>query len=140
MEQKKEIMEAKDLRIGNLVSFTDWPAKDVKIKLNRDNLFMENFIEFFCDPIPLTEDWHNRFGSFKDGFNSFRYPLPRKNNRNIVVIFQGDYVMLVQDEDAGFDKDVVSIWNRDLTKRDMYVYEWQNLFKCLTGEELTLRK
>lgn len=136
-----------DLRIGNFLYI---PGLDRIVIVSAiykshfrcedmNGISFEESVRVNYTPIPLTEEWHNKFGSFKDDFKSFRYPLPRKNNINVVVIFQGDYVMLVQDEDAGYDKDVVSIWNRDLTKRDMYVHEWQNLFWCLTGEELEIK-
>lgn len=36
------------------------------------------------------------------------------------------------------DNDMVSIWNKDFTKRNMYVHEWKNLYKSLSGTELTL--
>jgi hypothetical protein len=87
------------------------------------------------EPIPLTEEWHNRFGVIKNGFHSFEYPLPRKNNIDVKVIFTGDYVFLRQGK-GNHEDDVVSIWNKDLTKRDMYVHEWQKLYFSLTGEEL----
>jgi hypothetical protein len=65
---------------------------------------------------------------------SFEYVLQRKNNIDVKVVFQGDYVFLRQ----GLS-DVITIWNKDLTKRDMYVHEWQNLYFSLTGEELTTK-
>lgn len=93
-------------------------------------------------PIPLNEEWHNKFGIEKDGFNSFRYELPRNNNMKIVVIFQGDYVFLRQGQtdNKNISDDVISIWNTDLSKRDMYVHEWQNLYYALTNKELTIKE
>ena len=87
-------------------------------------------------PIPLTEEWHNKFGIKKDGFGSFIYKLPRVNNIKIRVVFNGDYVFLRQGLGRSIDDDIVSIWNKDLTKRDMFVNEWQNLYHALTGKEL----
>jgi len=147
-------MKAKELRIGNYV---DVPRKDqspfridafeslsktfVKVAMVHPE-HGENFhpLTWYGDdltPIPLTEEWHNKFGVIKSGFESFEYSLPIKNNMYIKVIFIGDYVMLRQGE-GNHEDDVVSIWNKDLTKRDMYVHEWQNLYFALTGEELTL--
>jgi len=92
-------------------------------------------------PIPLTEDWHNKFGVEKDGFHSFEYDLPRNLTIKCKVVFDGDYVFLRQDTNGKrHDDSLVTIWNKDLTKRDMYVHEWQNTYRRLAGEELTIKK
>ncbi len=131
-------MESKDLRIGNYImqggkitcveklsnSIDDWDDWD-RTNGKRTQEYQ---------PIPLTEEWHNKFGIQKNGFMSFEYVLQRKNNIDVKVVFQGDYVFLRQ----GLS-DVITIWNKDLTKRDMYVHEWQNLYFSLTGEELTTK-
>ena len=99
----------------------------------KEHLFTRRFES--VRPILLTEEWHNKFGIQKNGFGNFEYILPRKNNINIKVIFCTDYVMVRQGEDK-IDDDVLSIWNKDLTRRDMYVHEWQNFYYSLCGEEL----
>jgi hypothetical protein len=139
-------MKANELRIGNLayIDWLDidtgkWHQKEHEITY-RDLWNLENgneLVKQSYDPIPLTEEWHNKFGVIKNGFESFEYVLPRKNNISLKVIFTGDYVMLKQGEGTPQD-DIVSIWNKDITKRDMFVHEWQNLYFALTGEELTL--
>ena len=92
-------------------------------------------------PIPLTEEMHNKFGVYKNGFNNFEYELHIKNNFSIKIIFSGDYVFLRQSNSHNIhEDDVVSVWNKDLTKRDMYVHEFQNLYFSLCGEELTFKK
>ena len=94
-----------------------------------------------CLPIQLTEEMHNKFGVYKNGFNNFEYELPIKNNFSIKIIFSGDYVFLRQSNSHNIhEDDVVSVWNKDLTKRDMYINEFQNLYFALTGEELTFKK
>jgi hypothetical protein len=93
----------------------------------------------WCKPIPLTEEWHNNFGVKKDGFGSFVYKIPRKNNSNIKVIFSRDYVMLRQGK-GRIDDDLIAIWNKDIKKRDMFVHEWQNLYFSLCGEELMIKE
>jgi hypothetical protein len=129
-------MNARELKIGNLVL----EGGEVVLLSTNYELFkclvnVDRGIGF--EPIPLTEEWHNKFGTSKNGFKSFEYVLPRKNNIDLKVIFTGDYVMLRQGQGT-LEDDVVSIWNKDLTKRDMYVHEWQNLYFALTGEELTI--
>lgn len=130
-------MKASELRIGNLVI----DGHDVEVVNYRMiEMLVKNQAEF--DPIPLTEEWHNKFGVIKNGFDSFEYELPRKNNFNLKVIFTGDYVMIRQSsmDTSPMDDDIITVWNTDLTRRDMYVHEWQNLYVALTGEELTIKQ
>jgi hypothetical protein len=94
-----------------------------------------------CDtlqPIPLTEDWHNKFGCKKDGFGSYVYKI----RYNQTVVFSGDYVYLrefAKSIGPSVEDDMCVLWNKDFKKRDMYVNEWQNLFHSLTGEELEVK-
>ena len=142
-------MKANELRIGNRVNMPFLGCLELEViglavkddfqlyiqSKSFENTFFEKPEKY--RPIPLTEEWHNKFGVFKNGFESFEYVLPRKNNISLKVIFTGDYVMLKQGKGTPQD-DIVSIWNKDITKRDMFVHEWQNLYFALTGEELTL--
>lgn len=150
-------MEAKELRIGNLFyfPFTGEKIEVLGINAHEYSEGIYNTISFkkgtnlYCEkievlkPILLTEEWHNKFEVVKNGFNQFEYNCPTKNNFNVAIIFVGDYVYIRQREDKNkpsLSDDLISIWNKDLTKRDMYVHEWQNLYFALTGEELTIKK
>lgn len=128
-------MNKEELRIGNL-------TEQGEVKSFFENGIHVGFGKCYnfneLEPIPLTEEWHNKFGAKKSGFNSFEYILPETNNLNIKIVFSGDYVFLRQGQGKSYDDDLVSVWNKDLTKREMFVHEWQNLYKSLTNEELTL--
>ena len=137
-------MKANELRLGNYL--TDRIHRTILVsEIRPEHLVfylgngtkMKHHINTFS-PIPLTEEYHNKFGVKKDGFNSFVYILPRKLNINIKIVFQGDYVFLRQGNGSRED-DVVSVWNSDLAKRDMYVHEFQNLYFALTNKELTIK-
>ena len=136
-------MIAKDLRIGNLVLFSDNSTIFTVSGLHEFGMdcfddIEETYIEYDrFEGIKLTEEWHNKFGVTKNGFNAFKYVIQRNNNIDLQVIFSGDYVMIRQGK-GELEDDIVSIWNKDLTKRDMYIHEWQNLYFALTGEELQL--
>ena len=140
-------MKANELRIGNLVyTNSRWDKNGISIvnkisaidiQVRTNGVYQTYYLHEQINPIPLTEEWHNKFGVIKNGFESFEYVLPRKNNISLKVIFTGDYVMLKQGEGTPQD-DIVSIWNKDITKRDMFVHEWQNLYFALNGEELTI--
>jgi len=88
-------------------------------------------------PIPISEKWHNRFGVEKNGFDSFEYELPRKVNIRVKVVFTDDYVYLRQSNDGiSLNDSLITIWNKDVAGRYIYVHEWQNLYNSLTGEKL----
>jgi hypothetical protein len=138
------MIQANELRIGNLVKTnSEWHENGISeihyisplhIVVRTNGVYQPYDINKI-EPIPLTEEWHNKFQVYKNGFNSFEYVLPRKNNIYLKVIFTGDFVMLKQE--YGLSQVIVSIWNKDITKRDMFVHEWQNLYFALTSEELT---
>jgi hypothetical protein len=141
MEQKTQNqLKASDFRVGNWVrlylnhsDFTEF-----QIELPDLNL-IENDKSRNYQPIPLTEAWHNKFGVELNGFKQFVYILPRNRNIDVKVVFDRDYVFIRQGS-GGVTDDVFAVWNNDVTKRDMYVHEWQNLYHALTGEELTYGK
>ena len=85
----------------------------------------------------MTEEWHNRFGVFRNGFGQFEYILERNLNFNLRIIFTQDYIMLRQTTNNPINDDIISIWNKDLVKRNIYVHEWKALYLALSGEELT---
>ena len=87
---------------------------------------------------PLTEEWHNKFKVKINGHHSFLYELPRNNTIKLAVVFNGDYIFLRQG-DKPSEYELVTLWNTDVTRRDMFVHEWQNLYFALTGEELTVK-
>ena len=128
-------ISAQELRIGNYIEYN---GEIMKLDGSLLCCYIQNELEFPFNPIPLTEEMHNKFGVYKNGFNNFEYELPIKNNFSIKIIFSCDYVFLRQSNSHNIhEDDVVSVWNKDLTKRDMYINEFQNLYFYLTGEELT---
>ena len=134
-------MNTKELRIGNYLNLK-YPLTESSKFIRIGVLSIKKVNTLSVDkyePILLSEEWHNKFGVIKNGFNNFEYKLKSIFNFNITVIFSDDYVMLRQGkEKKSYNDDMVVIWNKDLTKRDMYVHEWQNLYYSLTGKELTI--
>ena len=142
------MINKQDIRIGNYVEYRIQDELDdrkewweLSIIDSTDLQILESRIDDYYRAIPLTEEMHNKFGCYKNGFNNFEYELPIKNNFSIKIIFSGDYVFLRQSNSHNIhEDDVVSVWNKDLTKRDMYVHELQNRYFSLCGEELTFKK
>jgi len=139
-------MKANELRIGNLVKHVDSDSifkvtgihefgLDCESKDESTYMEYENF-----EPVQLTPEYHKKLGAYTVvELNYYRYTLPRKNNSRLTVNFKGYGIDLHQylTDRTDQDLEVINIWDFNLTKREMYVHEWQNLYFILTGEELT---
>ncbi len=114
-------MEAKDLRIGNLV----YGAYDTVIKLTTSQLV--NFSVGMEDikPIPLTEQWLLDFG-FKFSDQIMAYEIELQNENNLLIDTTNLYYYQI-----GYD---VYWTNPHYIK---YVHSLQNLYFALTGKDLT---
>jgi len=92
----------------------------------------------FIQPIPLTPEWHIRFGAKRNGFNDFVYQVSDIKT----ISFSGDYVFMrdfdIDINAPGMTDNICTLWNNDIRKRSMYVHEWQNMWNIMTGTELTL--
>jgi hypothetical protein len=122
-------MEAKDLRVSNVVSvdgFTVVVDSITNVGIN----------------IELTPEWHAKFGIKFDGHLQFEYMIDEKIECYYKkVVFSDDYVYLRQSTDKYAHNDqLVTLWNNDTKKRPMWVHEWQNMYSLLTGNELQLIK
>ena len=136
------MIQSNELRIGNYVehiSFGIVPIegiiRDSLKTIYKKNEFWDDFK--FHKPIPLTEEWHNKFGITKNGFGNFVYEISKRQ----LILFSGDYVFLRDlerlDGKLSHLDNMCTLWNKDITKRDMFVNEWQNLYFALTNKELT---
>lgn len=137
-------MKATEFRIGNLIKYDN---RVFEIDVIANQFPTLNTPEFGIgvvdwnniEPIPLTEEWHNNFGVKKDVFGFFEYKIEKKGNFDIIIVFSGDYVTLKQNS-GKFSDDLIRIRNKEVTKRDMFVHEWQNLYFSLCGEELIIKE
>jgi hypothetical protein len=127
------MIQAKDLRIGIWAEFELYGIKQIRQIENTDFEFISDNELRCADPIPLTEEWHLKFGAEKERDEVYCYTIPTKRNINIVIRFNGMDMYMYQGDDR------ILFWDCDYTLRGMYVHEWQNLFNCLTGEELTIK-
>ena len=129
-------MEAKELRIGNLVlanGLYDGQIKTVEQIGSRGTLREKSRVLFFkeggrageftedCDGIPLTEEWLLKFGFEKDkkGFL-----------HNVRFVFHHIYGWKILEN---WIKNWVGI------REIKYVHELQNLYFALTGKEIELK-
>lgn len=143
-------MEAKELRIGNLVTdeFYDSFKIVIEVKsINNEgiNLIVENDGEYpemasywiepeytfdKLRPIPLTEEWLLKFGFEKDSVNDYNLCVTIHGNI-FLTAFSDDYktVYLYQNYEMA----------TDYAAKVKYVHQLQNLYFALTGEELTIK-
>ena len=119
-------MKASELRIGNWVEIQGLESKIISVDTEGcicENEYCEDFennnITQNLQPIPLTEEWLERFGFEYSDLNgdSGLWKIPP---------FQiyGKYNQFIYD------------YRLDVN----YVHQLQNLFYCLTGEELIIKK
>lgn len=116
-------MKATELRIGNLVKWnyeesSDGNAYPVEYGYELDDIKNNPNI---VKPIPLTEEWLERFGFEKttSGISAFL-------KTESVTFWWGGHFVNMSDNETQYNLVNVS-----------YVHQLQNLYFALTGEELT---
>lgn len=146
---KHEKLEAKDLRIGNLISTPTNKAHIIKEIFIRGedsdgDYLIDNWNISTIEPIPLTEEWLIKLGFEKTEsiiMDSYTLLLPMIGSKVLSVnIEQGNQYMYIKDFETDDTKceprDLVCLRNSDSHGR-FYVHQLQNLYFALTGEELT---
>lgn len=128
------ILQAKDLRIGNLVDRGDYTCEIISI--SKEGLMTqpidykgENSSELVIQPIPISEEWLLKLGFKKekysdllpDGFTEytigrFEFTIDETNNSN--------YFWIVDTDEGNYSVEC------------NYVHELQNLYFALTKKEL----
>ena len=125
-------MEAKDLRIGNLVipEYAS-PDKDLYVELTTKDIYYMDGGVYHFEPIPLTEDWLIKFG--------FEY---RKKTYSLNTSSESFDYFFIEKYGFGLWKHNKGYSINELTKpTDFYIeytHQLQNLFHALTGKELEI--
>jgi hypothetical protein len=123
-------MKSNELRIGNWVEQPNGGVTRVTAILNDLQIKTETgYIDKYCRPIPLTEEWLLKFGFEKDEIGQlFLEPYIDDVEANIVFYLEGDEVVLRDSFEDIF-----------LT-RVHFIHQLQNLHHALTGKELKLKE
>ena len=135
-------MKASELRIGNLVMFnSQYDALSGDGNWHEINLEAEDFLSLeelitAYEPIPLTEEWLEKFGFDKvEDLGDMVYYEPKNSGVRrygicynheewqFMLIVKNEYTTLIYDEDYF-----------------QYVHQLQNLVFALTGKELELKE
>lgn len=125
-------MEAKELRIGNLVYWNGEVDMINSLSSMEPFLVTSDFnkcVEWDeLEPIPLTEEWLVKFGFVKDADGSYL-----KFKMAIFLDKRFKYNLYLQTEETSSKWFEVGI-------KIKHVHQLQNLFFALTGEELTIKE
>ena len=133
-------MEARELRIGNWVyqgskygeqECSSYEIYQYSLYCGGSDSVSDYYKEW--KPIPLTEEWLLKFGFSAKDYKKGYIGIDHKAGSMIT-----DFV-LTYPKVLGEHQDVF-VWEHSKWKYNTfkYVHELQNLFYCLTGEELTL--
>lgn len=128
-------MEAKELRIGNFI----FNGNNQIVEINIDRLrLLEKGINY--EPIPLTQEWLLKFG-FKKQKAVYIPVFSKRTNSKIWFSVYGreEY----QDPNELHINDPKKWFSVEYNKFDVkikYIHQLQNIYWCLTGEELTLKE
>ena len=119
-------MKANELRLGNLVLYSDKNETPIPTTINidiSDLILLNNSVkDVLYEPIPLTEEWLLKFGfEKKEGYyDRYYYSIDGMN---------------IKIDDDMFETEV----GECLYKSIKYVHQLQNLFFAINDEELTMK-
>ena len=120
-------MKASELRLGNWVEQPNDGVTRVTAVLNDLQIKTETgYVDKYCRPIPLTEEWLLKFG-FKG--------LP-VNYMGFYEFIIGTFSIIREQDEYCFPYETYNGDNIDLEIK--HVHQLQNLYFALTGEELEL--
>lgn len=111
-------MEARELRIGNLVLFEPFKGSGFEIISVQELPFKKRNV---VEPIPLTEDWLVKFG-FENLYDT------RWQNYSVDLFGDSEGYWLLSEERTNWPKPI------------KYVHQLQNLYFALTGKELEINQ
>lgn len=122
-------MEAKELRIGNLVEYEDDESIFKVTSIEKSGLGVENESESVIwididkfDPISMTEEWLLKFG-FKIN-DEGRHKTVSNNEVKFYITYFNEVLFM-------------DLLNRNIHIK--YIHQLQNIYFAVTGEELEIR-
>jgi hypothetical protein len=126
------MIQAKELRIGNLFLFTDEP-KGIRSITGSHIEYAERYngwFNSFFEPILITEEWLLKFGATKYNDNRFYLDLEKEGTLQLFFWNIGDDYIICEFSSRS---EHVCYFNDH-----KYVHQLQNLYFALTQKELTI--
>jgi len=111
-------MKVTELRLGNFVFDEFGNVEQLTIDALRAYLRLSKYNQMDCKPIPLTEEWLERFGFEEDDSVGWLKRFDKSDSFFIDLSFM--------------------YWGENSVKLT-HVHQLQNLYFALTGEELELK-
>lgn len=123
-------MKASELRIGNFVNVIDKDYQVTQILERGVNCGLIGALYEVIKPIPLTEEWLERFGFNDDGFKQYEFTnWGIKVKKDPHAISETNWIVF-----HGFMNKFSELVSLN------HVHQLQNLFYCLSNEELQTDK
>lgn len=123
-------MNTQELRIGNIINTPHGIKKVTGVIDDRVYCTEFQFLIQELGPVIITEDWLFKFNLERD----------RENGISIYDLSRTDYWIQKEDEIFWiYHVNMNGYLGHKLTSVD-YVHEFQNLYYCLSGEELEIEK
>jgi len=129
-------MDAKDLRIGNLITHKSEVIKVTGIgeygiqSKEGDRILNSRYSTPDLEPIPLTEEW-----LVKMGFDKYRNCFLTYKK-----VYEKDYIHIRIFRSGAISFIIKNREGNDEYKQLKSVHQLQNLYFALTGEELTIKE
>lgn len=125
-------MEARELRIGNLVNYGTILAIDVDGCLVQSDDIMEINIFDEIHPIPLTEEWLIKFGFERDKTGDLSIMVNSIDTHLFFVVTKDWFYpsLISEPEYSNMGPSCIGL------NRIRHIHQLQNLYFALTGEEL----
>ncbi len=135
--QKGNYLKNDELDIFNL-GYVEICGRDIyQIASYESGVTVDDKYKSF-EPILIDSNWHNKFGIEVDRFHQFTYRVDDYR----LIIFSGDYIYIRHSKninEVSPDDDLVTLWNNDIKRRCIYVHEFQNLYKIISGNSLKVK-
>jgi len=126
-------MKANELRVNNWVNVTDKDYQITQILERGINCGIVGAMYDIVKPIPLTEEWLERFG-FED-LSKERYSNYYKNNGKVWIL---NVTIGTENWWCGSPSDING--KSKHLRNVEFVHQLQNLYFALTGQELELKE
>lgn len=142
------MIDPKELRIGNLVNTQDGHGVVRAVNLFIATVDVMNCVSEFTDdalsPIPITPEWLERLGfvNRQNEFDEWGIKIFDDPHRPNSYFYTGWFVIYAEYKDQIIDHFVCNMgdYRNETDAKFKYVHQLQNLFYCLTGQELTVKE
>ena len=133
-------MKATELRLGNWVEQPNDGVTRVTAVLNDLQIKTETgYVDKYCRPIPLTEEWLLKFGFEKVVYDSEKHGYETEyylEKKDVFFVYCDDFSLGIYGSVRDYEGNSLAIIPPH--ENINHVHQLQNLYFALTGKELEL--